>query len=189
MVVGDRERGLGTVGVTGDRDTRRIDLPVEHSARSSVQAQQSRDDEAHVPRLVDEIGLVGPAGRVRLLEREDGRRDDVAGRAPTPQQPAVGRRREREPVREHDQRIRSARRRIADDGLERPRDMPPIRQGIVRERSTNVKSRTWNSGRSDDAAETSGSAALSANAQRTTRQATGKGGNERNELVSVTRTP
>ena len=49
----------------------------------------SRDHEAHVARLVDEVGLVRAAGRVGVLEREDRRGDDVAGARPGAQQRGV----------------------------------------------------------------------------------------------------
>ena len=82
MVVGNGQGGHATIRVAGDRDPRRIDLSFEHATRPDGQCEQPRNDEAHVPGLVDEIGLVRAAGRVRVLEWEGGRGDDVSGLRP-----------------------------------------------------------------------------------------------------------
>jgi hypothetical protein len=109
--------------VAGDRDSGRVD-----PSRERPQCEQAVDDEAHVARLVDEVGLVGAAERVRPLERERGRGDDEARPRPGAEQAAVRFRSERVTVREDDQRIRPAGGRIADDRLERPRHAGSVRQ-------------------------------------------------------------
>jgi hypothetical protein len=82
--------------------------------RVGVGGQHARDHEAHVAGLVDEIGLVWAARGVRVLQREDGRRQLHIRLA---QHAVVVRRRDRKPVSEHDQRerfVNPVRRGVAD---------------------------------------------------------------------------
>ena len=87
--------------------------------------QNAGDDEAHVPRLIDQIGLVRAPEGVGVGEREDRRRDDVAGADPRAHERGVGGRGDREAVGEDDQRKRAPRR-------ERPADVDP--RGVAGDR-------------------------------------------------------
>ncbi len=114
-IVGDREGRVAAVGLARDGDVRTIDEPGEGPGARAGGLEHLRDDEAHVTRLIGQIRLVRPAGRIGVLAREHGRRHDIARPRPALQQAPVERRRDREAVSEDDERKRpgGARRRSA----------------------------------------------------------------------------
>ena len=110
--------GHGAVGLPGDRDL----AAGRQAPQRARRREQARDDEADVTRLVVEIALVGTAGRIRALDREDRRRDDVPGACPRIEQAPVDVRGQREPMSEDDERKRRvAARRIAHVGHQHAR--------------------------------------------------------------------
>ena len=83
------------------------DHAVQERVCGDVCGQHSRDDDAHVPWLVDEVRFVRPPGSIGVLQREHRCGDDVAGLRPGPEEPEVRRGGDREAVTEDDQRERA----------------------------------------------------------------------------------
>ena len=103
------ERCDPAVGLTRDRDSRRVDLAAQDARGALAHREQSADDEAYIARLIDEIGLVRPAGSGSVCQREHRRSDDIARLRPCVEQGRVARRRESKSVREDDKRMRAVR--------------------------------------------------------------------------------
>src|SRR5579884_107441 len=103
-VVRRLERGDAAVRVPGDRDLARVDEPAERPRRRG----EPRDDEADVAGLVRQVCPVGAAASVGVLDGKRRRSDDVARARPGVEEPRVRARRQRETVREDDERKRGA---------------------------------------------------------------------------------
>lgn len=107
-LIGGGERGLGTIRLPGDSDSRTLDKSMQRASRRRACRKKPLDDEAHVARLVNDVVLVRSARRLRVPKRKDRRRNEIAGSRPGTQQPAVAERRRGKAVSEDHKRPRAA---------------------------------------------------------------------------------